>query len=572
MSQATPAATVVIPTRARTDYLEVSLASIAPQIRALGAELLVVSDGPDPDSAGVAARHGAVFIELPTPSGANAARNAAVAASNPSTELLVFVDDDVEAPDGWLQAILDGAAANPEHEVLGGPIIPRLEGGGPRHCGREPAPITALDQGPHDLDGELVWSANMAIRRTALERVGPFAEAIRGRGEEEEWQERYRADGGRIRYLAAAGLTHRRAPADARLRPLLHAAYPLGRSARRNDARKGSPPTLRRELRDLAGAGWHSVARQCAYGLVFAAHSAGRIRETLDPIPQPPAAEFMSGESGYVAGIRATTIAKLKDAVSDVARAPERRRLRHDASLPGPRRRVLALAIERTGVANLLDATEAELLRSRHEVRFVRTDVGDRGKFENLNALLAGSDPTTHPSNHGDKIGDNPDPMDLDYDWLLVIDDDVALPAGFLDQFLFLAERFELSIAQPAHRAYSHAAWRVTRRRRGSVVRETAFVEIGPVVAFQRRTFETLLPFPPLKAGWGLDAHWAALATQKAWRIGIVDATAIEHALRPVAASYDASAAVAEAHEFLADRPHITTAEAQTTRERHRVW
>jgi hypothetical protein len=170
----------------------------------------------------------------------------------------------------------------------------------------------------------------------------------------------------------------------------------------------------------------------------------------------------------------------------------------------------------------------------------------------------------------GPKAG--PDNAPLDYDWLLVIDDDVALPAGFLDQFLFLAERFELSIAQPAHRAYSHAAWRVTRRRRASVVRETAFVEIGPVVAFHRRTFETLLPFPPLKAGWGLDAHWSALAAQKGWRIGIVDATAIEHALRPVAASYDASEAVAEAREFLAERPHITTAEAQKTRERHRVW
>ena len=103
-----------------------------------------------------------------------------------------------------------------------------------------------------------------------------------------------------------------------------------------------------------------------------------------------------------------------------------------------------------------------------------------------------------------------------DHDWLLLIDDDVLLPRGFLDRFLFLAERFSLDLAQPAHRLSSHAAWPLTRRRPFSVVRETPFVEIGPVTAFSRRTFSTLLPFPELRMGWGLDAHWAALARERA--------------------------------------------------------
>ena len=100
----------------------------------------------------------------------------------------------------------------------------------------------------------------------------------------------------------------------------------------------------------------------------------------------------------------------------------------------------------------------------------------------------------------------------MGHDWLLVIDDDVALPRGFLDAFVFLAERFQLRLAQPAHRAHSHAAWQITRRRPQAVVRETRFVEIGPVVAFHHVTFEALLPFPPLRFGWGLDQHWSALA------------------------------------------------------------
>ena len=36
-----------------------------------------------------------------------------------------------------------------------------------------------------------------------------------------------------------------------------------------------------------------------------------------------------------------------------------------------------------------------------------------------------------------------------------MVDDDVVLPRGFLDRFLFLAERFGLQLAQPAHRACS---------------------------------------------------------------------------------------------------------------------
>ena len=95
-----------------------------------------------------------------------------------------------------------------------------------------------------------------------------------------------------------------------------------------------------------------------------------------------------------------------------------------------------------------------------------------------------------------------------------MIDDDVELPRGFLDRFLFLCERFSLTLAQPAHRLHSHAAWEVTRRRPGSVVRETSFVEIGPVTAFARASFEVLLPFPELRMGWGLDVHWAALARE----------------------------------------------------------
>jgi GT2 family glycosyltransferase len=156
-----------------------------------------------------------------------------------------------------------------------------LEGGGPRSCGREGPPITSLDLGSADRDVEMVWSANMAIRRSAIQRIGFFDETLRGRGEEEEWERRYRASGGVVRYVAAAGLDHRRTAADATLGRLSRAGYAHGRNARRYDVRKGTAPAPAAELRTLAGCVWHIVRRRCANGVILAAHSAGRVREML---------------------------------------------------------------------------------------------------------------------------------------------------------------------------------------------------------------------------------------------------------------------------------------------------
>jgi hypothetical protein len=271
------------------------------------------------------------------------------------------------------------------------------------------------------------------------------------------------------------------------------------------------------------------------------------------PAALPPD-DFLSGTSGLVSGIRATTRALITDAYADAVALwrGDRRRLR-EAAAAWPRRSILVLAVERADQPNLLREAHAELLRSHHMVSFQSKTTDGLGKFENLNELLA---------NQSAK----------DYDWLLVLDDDVALPARFLDLFVFLVERFELRLAQPAHRARSHAAWQITRRRAGSLVRETPYVEIGPVVAFHRDTFDELLPFPPLRTGWGLDVHWAAVARDRNWRMGIVDATPIRHGLRLTASHYDREQAIDEARRFLAERPYISAAEAQRTLVTHRSW
>lgn len=277
---ATVPATIVVPTRDRAAYLDVALHSFAPQVAAAGAEVIVVVDGPDPDSVAVAEQRGARVIAHGAPQGPNAARNAGWRAA--AGELIVFVDDDVEAPRTWLPALLAAAAATPERDVFAGPIRADIDGGGPRSCGREDPPITTLDHGAADVDIRVGWSANLAIRRAALETIGPFDESIPvGAGDEEEWQDRHRSTGGRVRYVAAAGLDHRRTGPDATLRALARAQYHRGRAARRQDVRKGVAPPLPAELRTVAGCIWHIARRACLNGVTLTAHALGRTREAL---------------------------------------------------------------------------------------------------------------------------------------------------------------------------------------------------------------------------------------------------------------------------------------------------
>ncbi len=576
-------ASIIVPTRDRLPYLEVALASIAPEALRLGSELVVVDDaGASPATRALAARFGARYEAHPRPRGLNVARNTGVQRSG--GELVVFVDDDIRAEPGWLGALLDAAVRRPEVDVFTGPIRARIEGHGPRSCGREAPPLTTLELGDRDTEARFAWGANMAIRRSALERVGPFDATLEDGGDEQEWQERLRAQTptATVLYVAAAAVEHRRVGVDARLRSLARGAHVRGRAARRFDARRRAAPSLARELLTLAGTLGHVLRRRCPAGLTMAAHSAGRLREGLrergapwlrergalwlrecraagapsgSPRPAPAGVDdFLSGTSGSVGGLDGLRRGAVDEAVNAWELVSGRRlRLERAARRTPQRRRVLALGVQRPEHRALAGAIAAELSRSRHRVDLQTCEAGPRGKFENLNLLLC-----AHP----------PD----SYDWLLVIDDDVELPRGFLDSFVFLCERFSLALAQPAHRLRSHAAWPVTRRRAGDVVHETSFVEIGPVTAFAKVTFPVLLPFPELRMGWGLDVHWAAIAREQGWRCGVVDAVSIRHLTAPAATAYPREAAVAEARSFLARRPYLSAQEAGRTLASHRRW
>jgi len=277
--------------------------------------------------------------------------------------------------------------------------------------------------------------------------------------------------------------------------------------------------------------------------------------------------QVLSGESGIVTGPRRRAVAFARDLADSAAAwlmlAPPRLAA---AARRAPPRTVHVVGVYGPDGARAMAGSVAELRRSRHTVTFALGALGPcspalsaetlldglagQGKFENLNALLAAAPP--------------PDP-----DWVIALDDDAELPGSFLGAFLVCAERFGLQLAQPAQRHASHAAWRVVRRERWCLARRTRLVEIGPVTAFHRSVAGDLLPFPPVRMGWGLDAWWGGLALERGWRLGVVDATPVRHHARPTASGYDREAAVAELARFLENRPHIDRGTALQVVERY---
>jgi glucosyl-dolichyl phosphate glucuronosyltransferase len=100
-------------------------------------------------------------------------------------QLLVFVDDDIEATSGWLRAIFE-TCKNPQVQLVGGRNLPKFEVEPPAwlECfydrtpdgGRSCPWLSLLDLGEseREIDPNYVWGLNFAIRRRALYDLGGF--------------------------------------------------------------------------------------------------------------------------------------------------------------------------------------------------------------------------------------------------------------------------------------------------------------------------------------------------------------------------------------------------------------
>ena len=353
----------------------------------------------------------------------------------------------------------------------------------------------------------------MAIRRSAIERVGRFDERRELYGDEQEWQARWRAPGGRIRYVAAAALDHRRAGDDARLRSLparpTRAARPAGASTPSEGPRRRS----RRELRVLAGCAAHGPrfalrerpghdgAQRRAPARALAGAPRGAARPATTPTTSSP------GHSGTVGGRRGTLRASPTRARRPRG-APRRRAGWRRGRRARPRRRVLVLGVDRPEVPGLMARRCAELERSAATTSpSTSPTAGGRGKFENLNALLAEPRPGRLRLAAGRRRRRR-------------------AAAAASSTASCTPRKAGLRLAQPAHRLHSHAAWAVTRRRPGRRPRA-------------RRPSWRSARSPPSTATRSRRCcrsprcAWAGASTctgrrwrrERGWPIGVVDAT-----------------------------------------------
>ena len=156
-------------------------------------------------------------------------------------------------------------------------------------------------------------------------------------------------------------------------------------------------------------------------------------------------------------------------------------------------------------------------------------------------------------------------------DWIVVTDDDVTLPPRGLATFVGLSARAELSLAQPAQDAGGFPSHPFTLRRPLSLVRETGFVEGGPVICVRSAWWDTLMPqSDEMGMGWGIEILWAAQRRSGA-RLGVVDGVVMRH-LAPPGQRYDQGPEKQRMQRLLDEHGVPSLAALHTTVRTWRPW
>lgn len=228
-----PAVSIVIPTRGRPGPLATALASALAQTGVSGGfEVVVVDNDREPSArAGVmalTASAGAplVYVHEPRPGVAHA-RNSGIAAAR--APLIAFLDDDEEAPTGWLAGLMQ-VQTETSADVVFGPV----RGRAPDSVGRHRAYLERFFSrvGP-EVSGPIpnyYGCGNSLIRRAALpDSMTPF-DPIRNLigGEDDLLFGRMQAAGARFAWADEAWVHEDPVPSRLNLRYALARAFAYG--------------------------------------------------------------------------------------------------------------------------------------------------------------------------------------------------------------------------------------------------------------------------------------------------------------------------------------------------------
>jgi GT2 family glycosyltransferase len=218
---ASVSAAIAICTRRRPDDLRDCLRAC--RAAAPGVEIIVIDNGPDPETRAIAEAAAVRYVAAPEP-GLSRARNAALNAAD--TDVVIFVDDDVKPEPGFVDALTPRFDAEDVAVVCGLVLPAELETEAQiafeHDLGFGGMRFAPLVMDSHYLrncrDSAPVWEigagAVMAVRRRTAIHIGGFDErlgpgALGGCGDDSEFWRRALETGHRLRYEPLAVVRHR---------------------------------------------------------------------------------------------------------------------------------------------------------------------------------------------------------------------------------------------------------------------------------------------------------------------------------------------------------------------------
>ncbi len=165
-------------------------------------------------------------------------------------------------------------------------------------------------------------------------------------------------------------------------------------------------------------------------------------------------------------------------------------------------------------------------------------------KFSLLNTMLASVDLTN-------------------FDAILISDDDITVPEGFIDAYFAQQWQCGFALAQPSRAWHSFYDHKFTLRKPFYRARQTRFVEIGPIFSIMPAAFPLMLPFDETSPmGWGYDFVWPVKLAEQRLTLGIIDNVSVDHSHRGQGILYCRDKEISAMDKYLGENPHLTQKEA----------
>jgi glycosyltransferase involved in cell wall biosynthesis len=219
------AASVIICTFNRAPLLEATLESLSRSVTTRSWDIVVVDNNSSDRTRQVVTEFAStasvpVFYLFEARQGKSIALNAGI--GHARGDLLLMTDDDVEVDPGWLEETIRAFDDHPVIDYTGGPVTPIWDAPAPAWLDQTRSDlwgtVAILDYGPDRFVFEerkrVPLGANMAVRRSLIDRVGGFHPELGRTGrsllgqEQAEFFARTRARGVRGLYVPAMRVAH----------------------------------------------------------------------------------------------------------------------------------------------------------------------------------------------------------------------------------------------------------------------------------------------------------------------------------------------------------------------------